>query len=144
MNQQLDLFSEYKERLAEIVGPTNASSIINGSLYVVSAGSSDFLQNYFINLRLKKIYSVTQFSQIVLERQTKFIQVYHRSIDRSSRATHLVFLDFAGLQKKIIFSWRFYNVIHTLFNHLEMFCLEGRLKNSLDTCKSSENVLVWK
>ena len=76
MDQQLDLFSEYKEQLAGIVGPTNASSIINGSLYVVSAGNSDFLQNYFINLRLKQLYTVTEFSQIVLERQTKFIQVY--------------------------------------------------------------------
>ena len=75
MNQQLDLFSEYKDKLVGIVGPENASSIINGSLYVVSAGNSDFLQNYFINLRLKKLYTVSQFSQIVLELQTKFIQV---------------------------------------------------------------------
>lgn len=74
MNQQLDLFNEYKGKLAGIVGSANASSIVSKSLYVVSAGNSDFLQNYYINLRLRNLYTPTQFSQIVLDLQTKFIQ----------------------------------------------------------------------
>ena len=49
MNQQLDLFSEYKDKLVGFV----------------SAGNSDFLQKYFINIRPKKLYTISQFSQIV-------------------------------------------------------------------------------
>lgn len=74
MNQQLDLFKEYKSKLAGIVGSTNATSIVNGSFYIVSAGNSDFLQNYYINLRLRNLYTPTQFSQIVLNLQTQFLQ----------------------------------------------------------------------
>ncbi|KAI5075630.1 hypothetical protein GOP47_0009706 [Adiantum capillus-veneris] len=74
MNQQLELFKEYKNKLAAEVGSTNATSIVSDALYVVSAGNSDFLQNYYINLRLRRLYTPTQFSQIVLNLQTKFIQ----------------------------------------------------------------------
>ncbi|MCO5571263.1 hypothetical protein L7F22_025000 [Adiantum nelumboides] len=74
MNQQLEFFKEYKNKLAGLVGSTNATSIVNGALYVVSAGNSDFLQNYYINLRLRRQYTPIQFGQIVLNLQTKFIQ----------------------------------------------------------------------
>lgn len=74
MNQQLELFKEYKTQLAKIVGSTNATNTVNEALYVVSAGNSDFLQNYYINLRLRRLYTPAQFSQIVLDLQTKFIQ----------------------------------------------------------------------
>ncbi|KAH7444515.1 hypothetical protein KP509_02G080700 [Ceratopteris richardii] len=74
MDQQLELFKEYKGKLASVVGVANASSIINGALYVISAGNSDFLQNYYINLRLRRLYTPIQFGQIVLDLQTKFIQ----------------------------------------------------------------------
>lgn len=74
MSQQLELFQEYKGKLARVVGSKNATDIVNGSLYVVSAGNSDFIQNYYINLRLRSLYTASQFSQILLDLQAKFIK----------------------------------------------------------------------
>lgn len=52
----------------------NASSIISDAIYLVSAGTSDFIQNYYINPLLKKLYTVDQFSDIVLQGYSDFIQ----------------------------------------------------------------------
>lgn len=41
-------------------------SIISGAIYLISAGSSDFIQNYHINPLLYKVYSADQFSDILM------------------------------------------------------------------------------
>ncbi|CAN1286261.1 GDSL esterase/lipase APG, partial [Linum perenne] len=47
--QQLELFKEYKGKLAKAAGANRSATIISDSLYILSAGSSDFLQNYYTN-----------------------------------------------------------------------------------------------
>lgn len=74
MSKQLELFQEYKGRLAQVVGSANASTIISKAIYVVSAGNSDFIQNYYINVRLRNLYNPTQFSNIILGLAAKFIE----------------------------------------------------------------------
>ncbi|KAG7035968.1 GDSL esterase/lipase, partial [Cucurbita argyrosperma subsp. argyrosperma] len=46
-------------KVAEFAGKTNASAIISGAIYLVSAGSNDFLQNYYVNPLVYKKYTVT-------------------------------------------------------------------------------------
>ncbi|CAN1836882.1 GDSL esterase/lipase APG [Linum perenne] len=52
--QQLELFKEYKGKLAKAAGANRSATIISDSLYILSAGSSDFLQNYYVNPLLNK------------------------------------------------------------------------------------------
>lgn len=75
LSQQLKYFKEYQAKLVKIVGKSNASSIINGSVYLVNSGSSDFVQNYYINPLLYKVYTVKEFSDIVIKSYATFIEV---------------------------------------------------------------------
>ncbi|KVH90640.1 Lipase, GDSL [Cynara cardunculus var. scolymus] len=55
-------------------GQSNATSIITGSIYLLSSGSSDFIQNYYINPLLYKVYTPYQFSDILIQAYSHFIQ----------------------------------------------------------------------
>ncbi|CAA6666173.1 unnamed protein product [Spirodela intermedia] len=58
LSQQLEFYKEYQSKLAP-VARENTSTILSGALYIVSTGSSDFVQNYYINPWLNKLYSPT-------------------------------------------------------------------------------------
>ncbi|GKV16634.1 hypothetical protein SLEP1_g27250 [Rubroshorea leprosula] len=72
--QQLEHYKKYQKQLAAIAGQSNASSIISGGLYMLSDGASDFLQNYYINPLLYKVYTPDQFSDILMHSYSNFIQ----------------------------------------------------------------------
>ncbi|XP_058764428.1 GDSL esterase/lipase At5g22810-like [Vicia villosa] len=74
LSKQLEFYKDYQKELEKIVGQSNASSIISGSVYFVVAGSGDFVQNYFISPILRTIYTPDQFSDILIQCYFKFIQ----------------------------------------------------------------------
>ncbi|PSR89900.1 GDSL esterase/lipase [Actinidia chinensis var. chinensis] len=74
LSKQLAYYKEYQTKLVGIAGKANASSIISGSVYFISAGSSDFVQNYYINPLLYKVYTPDQFSDILIQSYATFIQ----------------------------------------------------------------------
>ncbi|TVU38787.1 hypothetical protein EJB05_12175, partial [Eragrostis curvula] len=47
LSKQLDLFRQYKSRLAQQLGADEAEKVLNGAVYVISIGSNDFAANYF-------------------------------------------------------------------------------------------------
>ncbi|KAI0488050.1 hypothetical protein KFK09_027874 [Dendrobium nobile] len=66
LSQQLEYYKEYQSKLAKVAGSSKASSIISQALYILSAGASDFVQNYYINPYLYKIYSPDEFSSFLV------------------------------------------------------------------------------
>ncbi|KAG0566258.1 hypothetical protein M758_7G046200 [Ceratodon purpureus] len=74
---QLEMFEGYKVKLAGVVGPAKASSIVSEALYFVSAGSNDYILNYFVNPVLQNRYSVSEFNALLLSRQTEFVTKLH-------------------------------------------------------------------
>ncbi|WVZ82493.1 hypothetical protein U9M48_029750 [Paspalum notatum var. saurae] len=62
LSQQLAYFREYQSKLAAVAGSSQAHSIVTGALYIISAGASDFVQNYYINPLLYKTQTAGQFS----------------------------------------------------------------------------------
>ncbi|KAF6147494.1 hypothetical protein GIB67_021320 [Kingdonia uniflora] len=72
--QQLDHYKEYQATLTSIAGPENASSITAGAIHLLSAGSSDFVQNYYINPFLFERYTADQFSDVIMQSFSAFIQ----------------------------------------------------------------------
>ncbi|EXB74608.1 GDSL esterase/lipase APG [Morus notabilis] len=74
LSQQLDYFKEYKTKLAKVAGQKKADSIIKEALYVLGAGSGDFVQNYYINPLVNKVYTVDQYSNLLISSFTSFIQ----------------------------------------------------------------------
>ncbi|XP_010493379.1 PREDICTED: GDSL esterase/lipase At5g22810 [Camelina sativa] len=75
--QQLEHYKDYISRIQEIAvsnNNANASAIISDGIYIVSAGSSDFIQNYYINPLLYKVQSPDDFSDYLILSYSSFIQ----------------------------------------------------------------------
>lgn len=81
LNQQLKYYKEYQNKVVRIAAgnKANFTSIISDAIYLVGAGSSDFLQNYYIDPLLYKVYTPNQFSDILMQSYATFIQVDHNS-----------------------------------------------------------------
>ncbi|PON53407.1 Lipase [Parasponia andersonii] len=74
LDKQLDYFKEFQALLVGMFGETNSSSILSDGLYIIGAGSSDFLQNYYINPLLRVTNPFDQFSNILLQNFVVFVQ----------------------------------------------------------------------
>ncbi|CAI9114243.1 OLC1v1014915C2 [Oldenlandia corymbosa var. corymbosa] len=73
LSQQLEYFQEYKKKL-QSVDSKQAPSIIEGALYLVSAGSSDFFQNYYVNPLLNKVYTPDQYGGYLVGIFSNFVK----------------------------------------------------------------------
>ncbi|XP_010247794.1 PREDICTED: GDSL esterase/lipase At5g22810-like [Nelumbo nucifera] len=74
LTQQLEYYREYQKKVVKIAGRSNAASIFSDAIYLVSAGSSDFVQNYYINPLLYGVYTPDQFSALLMQYFSAFIQ----------------------------------------------------------------------
>ncbi|KAL5976659.1 hypothetical protein ACLOJK_020992 [Asimina triloba] len=79
LSQQLEYYKEYQTKLAKVAGSKKAASILSEALYILSAGSSDFVQNYYINPYLYKFYTADEFSTQLVQIFSNFVQV--RTLD---------------------------------------------------------------
>ncbi|EXB52561.1 GDSL esterase/lipase [Morus notabilis] len=74
LSKQLDNYKEYQGKVAEIIGAANATSLLSSGIYLLSAGNSDFVQNYYINPLLNSAYTPDQFSNILVQNYAQFIK----------------------------------------------------------------------
>ncbi|KAL1549367.1 GDSL esterase/lipase-like protein [Salvia divinorum] len=74
LTQQLENYKEWQSKVVKMVGRSKGEAIFSGGIHLVSAGSSDFIQNYYINPLLNGVYSPDQFSHILLRSYSSFIQ----------------------------------------------------------------------
>ncbi|KAG2674534.1 hypothetical protein I3760_13G141500 [Carya illinoinensis] len=74
LSRQLWYDREYQNRLPAVEGRSNVASIISRAIFLVSAGSSDFLQNYYINPLLYLALIPDRFSDILIQSYMRFIQ----------------------------------------------------------------------
>ena len=81
LSQQLEYFKEYQSKLVQLVGRRKANDIIQGALYIVGTGTGDFVQNYYINSDLRKLYSVDAFSELLVEESSKFLKVCNSCVN---------------------------------------------------------------
>ncbi|KAL9346577.1 hypothetical protein Peur_061430 [Populus x canadensis] len=72
--KQLENFKEYKKRLESAIGTKKTENLINKALFIVSAGTNDFVINYFTLPIRRKIYSVSDYQQFILQKATQFLQ----------------------------------------------------------------------
>ncbi|KAA8518651.1 hypothetical protein F0562_016125 [Nyssa sinensis] len=74
LTQQLAYYKEYQSKVIRIVGQDKANAIFSGGIHLLSAGSSDFIQNYYINPVLNRAYSPDRFSNILMKSYSTFVQ----------------------------------------------------------------------
>ncbi|XP_065871986.1 GDSL esterase/lipase At5g22810-like [Euphorbia lathyris] len=91
LSKQLEYYKEYQRKIVGIAAKSNAnaSSIISDSVYLISAGASDFVQNYYINPLLYKKYTPDQFSDILMQSYRIFIQCLYKLGARKIGVTNL-------------------------------------------------------
>lgn len=75
LTHQLKYYKLWQRKVVNLVGRTNATNIFSRGIHILSAGSSDFMQNYYINPLLNRVYSPAQFSDILMKSYSTFVQV---------------------------------------------------------------------
>ncbi|XP_073286724.1 GDSL esterase/lipase At5g03810-like isoform X2 [Primulina huaijiensis] len=74
LRQQLAYYTEWQGRVVDLVGRAKADDIFSGAIHLISAGTSDFIQNYYINPILNTLFSTDRFSNSLIESYSNFIQ----------------------------------------------------------------------
>lgn len=75
MHVQLEYFREYKVRLTAKLGVLRAKEIVNNALYIVSAGTNDFVVNYFTLPVRRHEYTLPGYMDFLLNKHLEFVQV---------------------------------------------------------------------
>lgn len=78
LSRQAEYFREYQSRVAASAGERRARALTSGSIYLVSAGTSDYVQNYYVNPMLGAAYTPDQFADALMQPFTSFIEVINQ------------------------------------------------------------------
>lgn len=71
--QQLQDFKNYSSKLSALVGPTQAADMLSDALYVVSTGSNDLVNNYFLVERDR--YTISEWQEQIRSKAAEYLQV---------------------------------------------------------------------
>jgi phospholipase/lecithinase/hemolysin len=66
LTQQLAYYKEYRSKLAAVASQARAHAILSDALYAVSAGTGDFIQNYYKNASLSRRYDVDRYCDLLV------------------------------------------------------------------------------
>ncbi|CAK7356788.1 unnamed protein product [Dovyalis caffra] len=71
---QLKHFREYKTKLVKVAGRRKSASIVKGALYILSTGTADFFQNYYVNPSVNKVYTPDQYASYLATTFSGFVK----------------------------------------------------------------------
>lgn len=74
MSKQLEYFKEYKKRLEVVLGRTETEDHIKKAVFVVSAGTNDFVVNYFTFPVRRRSFTVSKYQELLMQNVQSFIQ----------------------------------------------------------------------
>lgn len=76
LSRQLKSFMHYKLRLTRLMGKKNAGDTIRNALFVMSMGTNDFIQNYYLEPTRPKQFTVEQYQNYLVSCMAHSIQVH--------------------------------------------------------------------
>ncbi|VVB11418.1 unnamed protein product [Arabis nemorensis] len=76
--KEVEYYKEYQTRLRSYLGEEKANEIIGEALYLISIGTNDFLENYYLVPRKLRRYSVSQYQNFLIEIAGDFITDIYR------------------------------------------------------------------
>lgn len=83
MQEELNLFAEYKERLAGVVGGAAAAGIVAESLFLVCAGTDDIANNYYLAPVRPLQYDISAYVDFLVQQACDFMkQLYQQGARR--------------------------------------------------------------
>jgi hypothetical protein len=75
MQEELNMFAEYKEKLAGVVGDAAAAGIVAESLFLVCAGSDDIANNYYLAPVRPLQYDISAYVDFLVQQASDFMRV---------------------------------------------------------------------
>ncbi|KAL2475277.1 GDSL esterase/lipase [Abeliophyllum distichum] len=99
MQKQLEYFQDYKTKLENSIGEEKTKSLISNAAFFISAGSNDFMINYFGTTFRRQTYTLSNYEQLLLQNIQEFIQTL---IDKGARLIGLVGLPPLGCSPAVI------------------------------------------
>lgn len=66
LSKQLEYFKAYKSKLVGVTGQKKAEEIVSGSVFLISTGNGDYVQNYYLNRSLRRRYNIDQYSTLIM------------------------------------------------------------------------------
>ncbi|KAK7319774.1 hypothetical protein RJT34_04499 [Clitoria ternatea] len=72
--EQLEYFKEYKKRLEGMVGKERTEEHVNKALFFISAGTNDYVINYFSLPLRRKSYTTLTYGHFLLQHVKEFVQ----------------------------------------------------------------------
>ncbi|CAK9308705.1 unnamed protein product [Citrullus colocynthis] len=83
--KEVELFKEYQRKLRGYLGNEKANEVIKESLYLVSLGTNDFLENYYTIPRRRLQFTIQEFEDFLLELARNFIkEIYSLGVRKIS------------------------------------------------------------
>ncbi|KAF7097087.1 hypothetical protein CFC21_098947 [Triticum aestivum] len=79
MWKEVQYFKEYKQRLAKHAGRARARHIVANAVYVVSVGTNDFLENYYLLVTGRFLqFTVAEYQDFLVARAAEFLTAIYR------------------------------------------------------------------
>jgi phospholipase/lecithinase/hemolysin len=72
--KEVEYYKDYQKKLKEYAGEEKANEIIREALYLVSIGTNDFLENYYIFPDRKSQFTIRQYEDFLIGIARNFIQ----------------------------------------------------------------------
>ncbi|VYS64024.1 unnamed protein product [Arabidopsis thaliana] len=76
--KEVEYYKEYQTRLRSYLGEEKANEIISESLYLISIGTNDFLENYYLLPRKLRKYSVNEYQYFLIGIAADFVTDIYR------------------------------------------------------------------
>ena len=77
--KEVEYYEEYQRRLRARLGPRRAAAVVRGALHVVSIGTNDFLENYFLLATGRFAeFTVPEFEDFLVAGARAFLARIHR------------------------------------------------------------------
>ncbi|KAL8192139.1 hypothetical protein R6Q57_028001 [Mikania cordata] len=77
LSKQLEYFREYKARLGRLVGKKKAEEIVTNGVFLLSMGTNDFLQNYYLEPTRSNQFTIDKYQDFLISAMTKYIKAMH-------------------------------------------------------------------
>ncbi|XP_058748274.1 GDSL esterase/lipase At2g42990-like [Vicia villosa] len=88
--KEIDFYKEYQAKLRAHVGEKKANEIISEALYLISLGTNDFLENYYIFPTRQLHFTVSQYQDFLVDIAENFVRKLHSLGARKLSITGLV------------------------------------------------------
>ncbi|KAJ9153835.1 hypothetical protein P3X46_027236 [Hevea brasiliensis] len=76
--KELEYYKEYQKKLRGYLGNEKAKDLLGEALYLISIGTNDFLENYYIFRGRKSQFSVVEYQHFLVQIARNFLTELHR------------------------------------------------------------------